>query len=135
MIKNKKMLLAGGCLLLLGAVALAFFFFYGRREERGEDFSRESLSENAREMGNGPVSMEGAVTTVAEGLDEPMGLYIRSGVLYIAETGANRIRKVEDGTVFPVAGSGEEGLEDGPAEDASFSGPQGVCLGEGGCSC
>lgn len=48
MIKNKKMLLAGGCLLLLGAVALAFFLFYGRREERGEDFSRESLSENAR---------------------------------------------------------------------------------------
>ncbi len=87
------------------------------------------------DTGNGAVrrlSPKGDVITVAEGLEEPMGLYMDGSVLYIAEAGANRIMKVEDGTLSVVAGSGEEGMEDGPAMEAQFASPQGITMGESG---
>lgn len=87
------------------------------------------------DTGNGAVrkvTAEGEISTEAEGLHEPMGLCFQDGVLYIAETGANRIVKLEDGKIVPVAGSGEEGLEDGAAEAALFAAPQGITAGDDG---
>lgn len=78
------------------------------------------------------VTPEGDVTTYASGLTEPMGLCWKDGVLYVAETGANRIVKVENGQVAAVAGSGTEGLEDGAADQAMFSIPKGVTVDESG---
>lgn len=78
------------------------------------------------------ITPEGEVTTVASGLREPMGLYWTNGVLYIAETGANRIVKLQNTRVTAVAGSGIDDLADGPAERAAFSGPQGVTVGPDG---
>ncbi len=78
------------------------------------------------------VTPEGDVTTFASELTEPMGLCWKEGVLYIAETGANRIVKVEEGQKTVVAGSGVEGMEDGPAGRASFSVPQGLTVDEQG---
>lgn len=87
------------------------------------------------DTGNGAIRKidpKGAVTTVVEGLEEPMGLCMEGNVLYIAEAGANRIMKVEDGALSVVAGSGEEGLEDGPAQQAAFAAPQGITMGADG---
>lgn len=87
------------------------------------------------DTGNGAVRMldfEGKVTTVVDGLNEPMGLCMDEDVLYIAEAGANRIVKVEDGKLSVVAGSGAEGLKDGPALQALFAAPQGIAVGENG---
>lgn len=78
------------------------------------------------------VTPEGDVTTYASGLTEPMGLCWKDGVLYVAETGANRIVKVENGQVVTVAGSGTEGLGDGAADQAMFSMPEGVTVDESG---
>lgn len=87
------------------------------------------------DTGNGAVRRldpQGTVTTVAEGLEEPTGLYMDGDVLYITETGANRIVKLEGGAISVVAGSGQEGLEDGPAAEALFAAPEGITVGEDG---
>jgi sugar lactone lactonase YvrE len=64
----------------------------------------------------------------------PSGLAIDpSGNIIIADTSNNRIRKIDArGRVSTLAGSGEAGLEDGPANEAQFDGPLGVAVdGEG----
>ena len=78
------------------------------------------------------VSPQGGVTTVAKNLSDPMGLCWKNGALYIAETGRNRIVKLEKGTVSVVAGSGTADLTDGAAKTAAFSAPQGVTAGDDG---
>ena len=77
------------------------------------------------------ITPEGAVSTLIDGLSEPMGLCWKDGTLYIAETGANRIVKTADGRLTVVAGGGD-GLADGPAARAAFTAPQGVAVGEDG---
>lgn len=74
----------------------------------------------------------GTLTIAASGLNDPMGLCWKNGVLYIAETGANRVSKLEGGKVSAIAGSGEAGSADGPAETASFNGPTAVAVSEDG---
>lgn len=78
------------------------------------------------------ITPDGGVTTVASGLSDPMGLCWSGEALYVAETGANRIVKLENGRVSPVAGSGEEGAADGAAAQASFAFPQGVAVDRDG---
>lgn len=79
------------------------------------------------------VSKDGWVTTVAEDLEDPMGLCWSDGVLYIAETGANRIVMLnQNGQVETLAGSGEPGCIDGPALEAGFSCPQRIAAGPDG---
>jgi len=79
------------------------------------------------------MTAKGEVSTLAEGLSDPMGLCWADGTLYAAETGANRIIAIAgDGSVKTVAGSGEEGMADGPALEAQFAAPQGVTVGEDG---
>lgn len=78
------------------------------------------------------ITPQGRVTTAASRLSEPMGLCWKNGALYIAEAGAHRVVKLKDGKLTTVAGSGEEGLADGPAEQAAFSAPQGVAVGDNG---
>lgn len=78
------------------------------------------------------VTPEGELTTFASGLSEPMGLCWKNGILYAAETGANRIIKLQNGKVELVAGSGTDGNQDGNAAVASFSMPQGIAVGDEG---
>lgn len=78
------------------------------------------------------ITPEGLVTTFADNLSDPMGLCWKDGALYVAETGANRIVKIEEGTISAVAGCGADGMENGAADQASFSMPQGVAVGEDG---
>ena len=78
------------------------------------------------------ITPDGSVSTLIDGLTDPMGLCWKDGTLYIAEAGANRIVKVTDGKLTVVAGSGEDGFVDGPAAQAAFSSPQGVVVGDDG---
>jgi RHS repeat-associated protein len=54
------------------------------------------------------------------------------GSVYVADTGNNRIRKVQNQsgawTVSTLAGTGTAGFGDGPATSAEFSGPTGVAV-------
>ncbi len=85
------------------------------------------------DSGNGAIrkiDVDGRVTTVVKGLDSPSGLCWKDGVLYVCETGLNRIVTVTQDTITPFAGSGIEGLTDGGWFDAQFSAPQGIAVDE-----
>ena len=74
----------------------------------------------------------GTITTYAAGLSEPTGLCWKDGVLYVAESGANRILTITDGAVSVLAGSGAAGMADGDAMQAQMSNPQGVAAAPDG---
>lgn len=78
------------------------------------------------------ISNRGYATVYCSGLDAPTGLCWFNHALYVAETGANRVVKIVMNKPQVVAGSGEQGSEDGPAASASFSAPTGVAVGPDG---
>ncbi|MBF0492627.1 MAG: hypothetical protein HQM15_07595 [Deltaproteobacteria bacterium] len=88
------------------------------------------------------IDTSGAITTVAYGLNNPLGFTIdRNGNFYIAEgisgaSGNSIIRKVQHGTgiISTVAGNGTTGYsgDGGPATSAQLSQPQGVTLDSAG---
>ena len=87
------------------------------------------------------IDKNGRVTTYADGLSEPTGLYWQKGALYVAETGKSRIVKIVSGTVQQVAGIFETaedvgvyygGYADGPTARARFDHPQGLLVAEDG---
>ena len=96
------------------------------------------------DTGNGMIrvmSTKGKVTTLVSGLVDPTGLCWANGILYVAETGRNRICKIEDGKVVPVAGINDAAVEanvylggytDGPVATARFDHPQGVTVNANG---
>ena len=80
------------------------------------------------------LSPEGNVTTLTSGLLEPMGLCYYDGYIYVAESGANRILRINisEKSNSVVAGTGTDSFVDGPASNAAFSHPQGVTVDENG---
>ncbi len=55
------------------------------------------------------------------------------GTIYVAESQGNRIRKISNtGVVTTVAGTGEQGFNDGPADEAMFDAPYGIIINENG---
>jgi len=69
------------------------------------------------------------IGTIAR-FDEPYGIAVdRAGVVYVADSNNNRIRKIlPDGTVSTLAGSGRDGLLDGPGAAAQFTAPLGIVV-------
>ncbi len=69
-------------------------------------------------------------------LNVPQGVAVdAAGNLFIADTGNHRIRKVSNGVITTVAGSGEEegfSGDNGPATSAPLSAPQGIALDAAG---
>jgi len=65
---------------------------------------------------------------------DPHGLAIANdGTIYVAESQGNRIRKIStSGMVSTVAGTGEKGFKDGPADEAMFDSPVGLVINENG---
>ena len=55
-----------------------------------------------------------------------------SGAIYVADGGNMRIRKVYNGVVSTVAGSGTQGSSNGSTSVATFNYPQGVAVGASG---
>lgn len=94
------------------------------------------------------VTPAGLVTTIA-GLGVPghldaVGLAARfsrpthlvidaRGSIFVSDWGNPRIRRLDpDGTVTTIAGTGEQGFADGPANQAKFDTPAGLALGPDG---
>jgi sugar lactone lactonase YvrE len=68
-------------------------------------------------------------------LDNPTGIAIdAAGNLYIADTNNHRIRKVSNGVITTVAGTGSQGYngDNGPATSAKLASPQGVAVDSAG---
>ncbi|WP_155834190.1 NHL repeat-containing protein [Butyrivibrio sp. VCD2006] len=81
------------------------------------------------------ITTDGKCKVFIKGINSPMGLSWCNGYLYIAETGGNRILRVETAgdaeALAPAnlevfAGTGEVGDLDGKCEEAKFSSPKGV---------
>ena len=111
----------------------------------GETVTRAQLAsvlcgyaERMGASGAQPEPVSPSAPTAAEAAEELAGLNgtlapvslapAEDGALYCAETGANRIVKIENGTAAPLAGGGESGFRDGTAPAALFSAPQGVAV-------
>lgn len=88
------------------------------------------------DTGNGAIRClypDGRVTTVYSGLSDPTGLCWYSGALYVAETGAHCISKIQNGARTVLIGvAGEDGYTDGYVKAARLRDPQGVAVGEDG---
>ena len=78
------------------------------------------------------LSASGELQTLLTDLEKPMGLCWSDDVLYIAETGENRIIQYADGNLSVLAGSGKAAFADGEAKEASFSSPQSIAVDEDG---
>ena len=79
--------------------------------------------------GNGPGMADALAGTDAR-FDTPCGVAVEpSGALVVADTGNNRLRRVElNGAVRTIAGTGEAKVFDGPLFAASFDEPVGVTV-------
>nr|WP_319511672.1 NHL repeat-containing protein [uncultured Draconibacterium sp.] len=62
--------------------------------------------------------------------NSPSGVcFDKNGNLYVAGFGGQNVRRISpNGEVTTIAGTGEEGYRDGPAAEAIFSSPRGVCI-------
>ena len=93
------------------------------------------------------ITLDGTVSTLAGGsegfsdgtaagasFNTPSGLALnKDGVLFVADTGNNRIRKITaEGQVSTIAGDGTPGYADGPAAQAKFNGPIGIAVDQRG---
>ncbi len=82
------------------------------------------------------ISPEGKEKLFAKDLNSPMGIAIYDDYMYVAETGENRIVKIsmtgDDRKAEVVAGSGEAGMDDGAAAEATFSSPKGLAIATDG---
>ena len=63
----------------------------------------------------------------------PRGVATDGKVVFVADTGNDKIRKIDLGssTVSTLAGTGEEGNTDGPPDKATFNNPGAMCLNGG----
>lgn len=63
--------------------------------------------------------------------NRPRGIAVDSkGVIYVADTGNNVIRKIENDKVTTIAGNGKEGYKDGNNRYATFNVPSAIALGQ-----
>ena len=68
-----------------------------------------------------------------EELSGPMGVVLgHNDHMYIADSGANLIRRVGDGHIKMFAGTGKRGRQDGPGGEATFDKPSGMAVGMNG---
>ncbi|MHB8909693.1 MAG: thioredoxin-like domain-containing protein [Syntrophales bacterium] len=70
---------------------------------------------------------------LAARFQHPLGVACHEGMLYIADTYNNKIRRLDpaDRSVNTFAGTGEAGLVDGAGAEARFNGPSGVAAAGG----
>jgi sugar lactone lactonase YvrE len=91
------------------------------------------------------ISRNGEVSTIAgsgqQGLsdgpalsasfNEPMGIVFYDGAIYVSDSKNHKIRKIVDGRVITIAGTGGPGDRDGEGITASFNVPRGIAAHNG----
>ena len=84
--------------------------------------------------GSGGFSGDSGPATSAQMFDATGVAVDFAGNLYIADSGNNRIRKVSNGVITTVAGTGTTGVSggNGPATNAELGGPMGVAVDSSG---
>jgi hypothetical protein len=109
----------------------------------GALYISEEVGHRVRRLHNGVVSLVAGTTVgyldgpgASAKLDGPAGLAIHGSVLYVADMGNNRIRKVSfDGSGYKIgtaAGTGASGSLDGPAPKATLSAPHDLVVTSSG---
>lgn len=68
-------------------------------------------------------------TTLAR-FNKPTGIAIFNRTIYVCDTLNHCIRTITNGIVKTLAGTGTEGMEDGPLLTAQFNNPTGICIAE-----
>ncbi|MFL6466956.1 MAG: hypothetical protein ACJ72Z_03265, partial [Pyrinomonadaceae bacterium] len=102
--------------------------------EGGRIFVSDTYNDRIRVIENGRVStLAGGVRGFRDGtdaqFDTPLGLAVWKNKVLVADAGNRRIRVIEpDGSVWTIAGNGEEDLKDGPLLEASFVSPTAVAF-------
>jgi len=75
------------------------------------------------------ISLSGAVTTLSTVFKQPADVKVTpDGSVYVADSGNNLIRKIANGIVTTVAGTGHGSLTNGPLLSAEFKQPMGIAL-------
>ena len=66
-------------------------------------------------------------------LQHPLGVDVDAGVVYVADTYNNKIKRItiDTGEVSTIAGNGEAGDRDGPGDEATFYEPGGLSVAGG----
>jgi sugar lactone lactonase YvrE len=111
----------------LGPAGDIFIADYGNHRIRriASDGTIETVAGN----GESGFSGDGGLARLAS-LNGPYGIFVDGdGVLYIADSGNNRVRRVlSDGTIATIAGTGESGFggDGGPATAGLLDSPQAV---------
>lgn len=79
--------------------------------------------------GNGTAGFVDGTGSAAR-FNNPQGIAVdSSGVVYVADTANNRIRRITtDGSVTTLAGDGTAGFQDGAGSQARFNAPQGIAV-------
>jgi sugar lactone lactonase YvrE len=104
--------------------------------ENGRIVVSDTYNDRIRVVENGQVStLAGTSRGFRDGRDAqfntPLGIAVWHDKLLVADAGNCRIRVIEpDGSVWTLAGSGEEDLKDGPLLEASFVRPTAIAVNE-----
>ena len=107
-------------------------------DEDGKIFVSDTYNDRIRVIENGQVStMAGSSRGFRDGreaqFDTPLGLAIWHDKLLVADVGNRRVRVVEsDGSVWTLAGNGQQDLNDGSLLEASFTRPTAIAVNEQG---
>lgn len=119
-------------LLLLAAAALAAAWYY-RRPQAPSPTEGAWTAVVATFAGWGEPGTRDGPAELAQ-FSDPFAIAIaRSGRVLVADGGeSNRIRAVDGGRVFTVAGGLGEGFGDGPGRDARFHTPSGIAVSDDG---
>lgn len=73
----------------------------------------------------------GPLDAKAANLNAPAGVTVANGIIYISDTGNNRIRKIENDLIETIAGNGEAGYREEPGQTATeipLHNPMGIAV-------
>jgi sugar lactone lactonase YvrE len=104
--------------------------------ENDRIYVADTYNDRIRVIENGQVStLAGASRGFRDGpdaqFDSPLGIVVWKDKVLVADAGNRRIRVMEpDGSVWTLAGNGEQDLKDGPLLEASFVRPAAIAVND-----